>query len=405
MPTPVPDFESRFGDALRPSSAPLGPSALMSQAEAATGLSDWGGADHGEDGFRERLAILCQSLEEEAALTDTGRARAHARIQINLRTRLEVIDWHQRHPGQPPVDAPLIGTGLARSGTSFFHQLLAQDPDNLTAPMAEAMIPVPPPGDPETDAARFAFIGRFQDAAGLHAPEVDAVHPFTPENAAECLAMQASAIGTDYQAHFSIPSLVTRAYADIGELLAWEKAVMQVLGSGRPGARWLLKTPQHMGHLNETIAAFPGARLFFNHRDPAKVIPSLCSLFTTFYGLNSDRRIDPKLIVRPMLARMADNLEQVATWRAANPQVIVVDVHYRSMTADPIAEAKRVYAAFGLTLSAAARERMTAFVGTSRHAHGPKHSYSLADFGLTEEDVEAVFGSYLDRYGIMRERG
>ena len=267
------------------------------------------------------------------------------------------------------------------------------------------MIPLPLPGDAATDAARFAFIGGFQDFVGIRAPEIEAIHPFTPENAAECLALQASAIGTEYQAFFAIPTFTARAYADIDDLLAWEKAVLQLLGSNRPGRRWLLKTPQHLQHWENTIAAFPKAHIFVNHRDPAKVIPSLCSLLTTFYSLNSDRRINPAQVVKGMLARMADNMARVADWRDAHPEVAVVDVHYCAMTADPIAEAERVYAAFGLALSPAARTRMAAFVASNRHAHGPKHSYSLADFGLTEGDVEAVFAPYLDRYGIMRERG
>ena len=127
-------FEDLYGDALRPSDAPLAPAVQMARAEAATSLYDWGGTGFAEARFRERLAILCPALNEEAALNALGRACAQARLQINLRTRLTVVDWHKRYPGQPPIDSPLIGTGLARSGTSFFHQLLAQDPDNLTAP-------------------------------------------------------------------------------------------------------------------------------------------------------------------------------------------------------------------------------------------------------------------------------
>lgn len=398
-------FETHYGSALQPFTGPLDAAALMLEAEQAMGLSDWGNDSTAHARFERRLAILCRSLEDEAAMHEAGRARAHARIQINLRTRLAVMDWHKANPGQPAVDDPLIGTGLARSGTSFFHQLLSQDPDNLTAPMAEAMIPVPAPGDAEIDAARVALIGRFQDFAGIRSPEIEAVHPFAPENPAECLAIQASALGTEYQAFWAIPRFTARAYADIDDLLAWEKQVLQVLGSNRQRCRWLLKTPQHLQHWENTIAAFPRARIFFNHRDPAKVIPSLCSLFTTFYSLNTGRRIDAKLVVKGMLARMAQNLDCVAEWRDTHPEVPVVDVHYRVMTADPIAEAERVYALFGLTLSKRARDRMAVFVKTNRHAHGPKHNYSLEDVGLTEADVEAVFAPYLHRHGIVRERG
>jgi hypothetical protein len=400
-------LEGRYAPSLRAFDGPLVPEALMAEAEHGTGLSDWGGPDFGEAGFRHRLGVICQSMETEAALNAVGRSRAHSRLYFNLCGRLSVIDWHRRHPGQPPILDPLIGTGLSRAGTSFFHQLLAQDPDNITGPMAACMIPTPPPGDEAFDTARYAFVGRLQDFHGLRAPEIEAVHPFQPENAAECLAMQASAIGTEYQAFFSIPTFIKLANADAAELLKWEMAVMQVLQNGASDRRWLLKTPHHMAHLDPLIEVFPKARLFFNHGDPAKVIPSICNLFKTFYGLNTDRKLDIDLgaLAKGMCAGNAATLARVTAWREAHREVTVVDVHYKQMTADPIGEAERVYDAFGLKLSAKARGRMSDFLKVNRHAHGPKHDYSLADFGLTEQDVEDALGPYLDAYGVQRERG
>jgi hypothetical protein len=368
-----------------------------------TRLSNWGGPPFHEAGLRERLALLCESLETESALNGIGRSRAHSRLLFNLCGRLGVVDWHARHPDPPPIEQPLIGTGFGRAGTSFLHQLLGQDPDNNSAPMAECMIPSPPPGDPTVDAARFAFVGRLMEFHGIRAPEIEAIHPFAPENAAECGALQASAIGTEYQAFWSLPSYLPRAHADIAELFAWEKAILQVLGSGKSGRRWLLKTPEHLSHWNALVEAFPDARVYINHRDPAKTVPSSLSLMGTFQSLNTDRRIDIRQAAKAAISRM-NPMGPVTAWRKAHPEFKVVDVHYARLVSDPIGEAERLYAEFGLTLSAQARTRMEAFVKTNRHAHGPKHSYTLADFGLTEADIEETFGDYLDAYGVARER-
>ncbi|MFC3174961.1 sulfotransferase family protein [Novosphingobium bradum] len=398
------ELRDRYAPALIGFEGRLDPASLMAEAEAGMGLADWGGEEHGEAGFRQRLHLLCDSLETESALSPLGRSRAHSRLYLNLCGRLGVVDWHRRHRAPAPIAAPLVGTGLARAGTSFFHQLLAQDPDNRVAPMAECMIPAPPPGDAAFDAARFTLVGQIMDFHGLRRPEIEAVHPFAPENAAECLALQASAIGTEYQAHWAIPTFMARASQDMPDLLRWQIAVMQALQDGPSDRRWLLKTPQHLGTWEQTLTAFPGARVFINHRDPARTIPSILSLFAAFHRQNTTRAIDPKALARGMVERM-DSMKKVTAWRDAHPQFKVVDVHYKRMTADPIGEAERVYAEFGLHLGPAARQRMADFVKTSRHAHGPKHSYSLEEFGLSEVDIEAVFGDYLDRYGIVRERG
>jgi hypothetical protein len=150
-------------------------------------------------------------------------------------------------------------------------------------------------------------------------------------------------------------------------------------------------------------AAFPDARVYINHRDPAKTVPSLLSLTGTFQGLNTDRRMDVKQAAKAIVSRM-NPMKPVTAWRKAHPQFRVVDVHYKRLVSDPIGEVERLYGEFGLTLSATARQRMETFVKTNRHAHGPKHSYTLADFGLTEADIEETFGDYLDEYGVARER-
>jgi hypothetical protein len=60
----------------------------------------------------------------------------------------------------------------------------------------------------------------------------------------------------------------------------------------------------------------------------------------------------------------------------------------------PVQTAEAVYAHFGLTLSAAARDAMRAL-----HAQGapaparPAHRYALSDFGLTDDQVDDRFGS------------
>jgi hypothetical protein len=397
------DFETRYRAFLEPFTGRLSPPGLMAEAERIMGLSDWGGPAFHEAGFRGRLALFCESLETDADMNAAGRSRAHSRILFNLCGRLGVVDWHRRNTAAPPIRAPIIGTGFGRAGTSFLHQLLDQDPDNNSAPMAECMIPTPPPGDPAVDAARFEFVGRLMDFHGIRSPAIEAIHPFQPENAAECGALQASAIGTEYQAFWSIPSYLPRAFGDMPELFEWQKAIMQVLGSGKTGRRWSLKTPQHLSFWPALIEAFPDAHIYVNHRDPAKTIPSLLSLTGTFQSLNTDRRMDVRQAAKAIVSRM-NPMRPVTEWRRAHPEFKVVDVHYKRMVSDPIGEAERLYDAFGLTLSAEARGRMEAFSKTNRHAHGPKHKYTLADFGLTEADIEETFGDYLDEYGVERER-
>ena len=46
----------------------------------------------------------------------------------------------------------------------------------------------------------------------------------------------------------------------------------------QPTERWILKTPNHLWHLEALLAAYPDARIIWTHRDPGPVVTSLASL-------------------------------------------------------------------------------------------------------------------------------
>jgi hypothetical protein len=72
-----------------------------------------------------------------------------------------------------------------------------------------------------------------------------------------------------------------------------------------------------------------------------------------------------------------------------------VDVQYEDFTADPIGTVESIYRHFGLHLSDEARTAMTAVHEHSRSSERrPSHMYSLAEFGLTGEEVDARFAAY-----------
>jgi hypothetical protein len=402
------DLERVYVRAVQPYDGLLSAELLMSEAEQVTGVSDWGGERWSEVGFRSRFTTLCKALEEEAALTPVGRSRAHGRLHAMLCSRLRVLQYRKTWGAEEkPIIAPLVGTGMPRAGTSFLHQLLAQDPENLGTITGEAMVPVPPPGVLRNESQRMALVDNMLKFQGLDAPEVNAVHPFAPDASDEDVLIQEAACGSLYQAFFNVPSFLPVLWSSVADLYEWQKGMMQLLQSGRSVQRWVLKAPEHISYWATMWRTFPDARVFVNHRDPAKVVASIASLYTTFQSLNSKGAMDPKYLGPPMLQGQIAAMDQVTTWRAAHRDVTIVDVHYKELIADPIREAERVYSAFGLHLSARAKDRMLAFITVNRHGQsqgGAKHHYRLEDFGLTETMIEEASAQYMQHYGVAREK-
>ena len=118
----------------------LEPEAIRRAAAVSTGLDDFG-----DTWWEEPFARLCDSLDREARLHLPGRLRTRAEIQLILQNRLRLVDVWKREPaiGDERVQAPIVVTGLGRSGTTFLHELLACDPDNRPPLLWELLHTIP----------------------------------------------------------------------------------------------------------------------------------------------------------------------------------------------------------------------------------------------------------------------
>src|SRR5215510_5093753 len=139
----------------------------MASAVAETGLDDFG-----DDSFREGLEILVRALAEEARLNAAGEAFLYPRIVGHLAQRLQVEDWYQRHPeiDEVPIEAPLFGLGLPRTGSTALSFLLAQDPDVRYLRMCESSEPCPPPSTVTGDDPRVARAAAMSAGTRSHVP-------------------------------------------------------------------------------------------------------------------------------------------------------------------------------------------------------------------------------------------
>src|ERR1700680_419753 len=100
----------------------LEPGRMREAATATTGL-----ADFGDPWWEEPFERLCASLEGEARLHLPGRIRTRGEMQLILQNRLAMVDLWKEEPAvlREPVHAPIVVTGLGRSGTTLLHELLA----------------------------------------------------------------------------------------------------------------------------------------------------------------------------------------------------------------------------------------------------------------------------------------
>ena len=265
---------ARFG----PELPALSPSSVIAAAAKKAGSDDFG-----TDSYREPLEVYLRACEEEAELTTFGRLLISKMLAGALANRIELQRWSEDHPEvrEGRIERPWIIVGLPRTGTSLLSILLGLDPVARPLLQWEAAHPIPP--TTLEDAAEDPRIARHaKDLDGLMKlnPPLKAMHPFGATVAEECVAIfmyDVRALALETQAH--VPTYARwLEHADMTSAYAQHRLALQTLQSRQPTERWILKTPNHLWHLEALLAAYPDARIIWTHRDPGPVVTSLASL-------------------------------------------------------------------------------------------------------------------------------
>lgn len=380
----------------------LGERSLVAAARRKAGL------DLARDGsYREPLRALTRALETEARLHLVGRAIARGNIVRLLANRFCAEADLERHPEAlaGELEPPVVIVGLQRTGTTLVHRLLALDPAFRFLTSWEALNPARPrraangAPDPRVRFARLA-----ERSVPLLGPDFHAIHPVAAESPEEdCLLMDLTVMSQTFEATLQVPSYAAwLERQDHGPVYERHARMLRYLHWQRPGGRWLLKTPAHLEHLDALLAAMPGARFLFTHRDPATCIASFASMMCHAYGMFTDE-VDPTEVGRRWLRKDARMMDRALEVRRRVGDEAFLDLSYYDLVASPIDEIRRVYAWLGMELSPALEARMRSWLAENRqHKHG-RHRYELSSFGLRPEQVEERFGAYRRRFDLPHE--
>lgn len=369
---------------------------LVDAARKRTGLEDLG-----DDGFRQGLGVLLRSLDGEAQLTTLGRIAARSRIVGLLETRLRLVDRVRRDPsvGEEVIDRPVFVLGLPRTGTTVLYGMLAADPAMRSPASWEVARPFPPPV--AEDPTRIAAMDKDFDRFRRIAPTIDHIHPMGARLPQECLALQAPEFASyEFVTAFPVPAYW--AYlreADLVPAYRFEKLFLQHLQSARRGSHWILKTPGHLMWLDALLEVFPDALLVQTHRNPTQVLASVSSLMSAMRSSVSDA-VDPRAIGREQLDAWTWGMERTMAVRDRLPEGRVVDVRYEDTVADPVGTVRRVYEHFDLDFTPAVETGVQDYLAANpRDKHG-SHRYTLEEFGLDRDEVDAAFAAYRARFGV-----
>jgi len=375
----------------------FGADELEAGARAATGLDDFGSAY-----YREGLERTIAGLNTEAQLNDLGRVIQHATISNALIQRLKIIDTYKRHPeiDDEAVAGPVVILGLPRTGTTALGQLIANDPQFRSLRTWESQQPTPPP-----EAATQHTDPRIAQAADGIAmidtmfPDFKTMMSSEAEAATECQDLMGMSFRTyHFDGVVRVPSYTDWLMdTDMCETYSFHRQVLKLLQWHCKPNLWLLRTPVHMFAIDAFVEAYPYARFLWSHRDPAKVLGSVCSLISYVRSWSSDYR-DPHELGAEQLQWWAKGVDRAMDFRRRFGDDRFVDVSFGDLQRDSVKTVADAYERLGLDFGDAARAGVQAWADGHRPGHRGAHEYELIDFGLTQGQVREVFADYLTAY-------
>ena len=321
--------------------------------------------------------------------------------------RLENITSHHPDLAELPVERPVFITGMQRTGTTKLHRLLSQAPELRHLTSVEALRPAPlgrpVPNEPGEFARRTRFATIAEKGMKYLSPSLFAIHPIEADSPEEDVFLHdVTFISPAIDASLSVPTY-TKWIREIDQRPPYEyvRRLIQLLLWQKPG-RYLGKTPHHQENLDVLLDVFPDAKVIHTHRDPRKVVPSFASMMAHTSALLSDRR-DWVEVGRRVADQMARSVDRAIAARTQVAPGTVLDVHYSKLMADPEQEMKRIHEFLELDWTAESVASMQKWMqGNPQNKYG-SHRYSLADFGLVEEEIEERFKAYRERFGVERE--
>ena len=375
---------------------PLKRDILCRRARRSTRLEDFG-----DPALELRLEILLKSIEREADLHPFGRLLAWVHLRDLLKTRLLLEETWKRCPGfdTQPIQRPVFITGMPRSGSTFLHELLAQDTAHRAPLVWEVMSPLPTCARSRIwhTAACLWFFRRIT-------PQADSVHPIRATKPHECVAIHSyTMLSREFETTFRVPAY--EEYLNtIGfdSAYAFEKRFLQYLQWRQPKRQWVLKAPDHMFNMEALMRVFPDAAIIQTHRNPLEVIESSSQL-TDVVQRTFARPQDSREIGIREARVLAEWLDRITCFRERHPELEdrIVDVNYDELVSDPLKTVRRLYRELGLPLTNPTLQRVQGLAGNRSRYGGQRARPGLADLGI-DSGMQTRFASYCARFCVRQ---
>ncbi|MEB4211746.1 sulfotransferase [Mycobacterium sp. 94-17] len=314
------------------------------------------------------------------------------------------------------VREPVFVVGHARSGTTYLHRMLANDPRFSYVLLWEMFFP----SLIEKKALR-AVLRWDQRRGGRLRKRIDKldqrlfaknqdIHEtglFAPEED-EFLLTLSCASGfwvvqfpyVDDLDFYYVDDRWPEAKRDRA-MRFYKECVRRQLVLNGSGLTHLSKAPIHCGRVESLIETFPDARFVVPVRNPYETIPSFLKLMHFAWSARKRAEADMKNSFRSFVESSYHYYQHPLDVLEAHPEVPSMVLNYSDLVTDPAGTMHRLYDEIGIEMVPEQEQALRAEKGREYRSG---HSYSLEEFGLEADDIRTHLAPLFDRFGWESDR-
>jgi LPS sulfotransferase NodH len=365
-------------------------------------------SDFGDPSYLENLECLLRCYDAESQLGEEGRASTRATLVGCLKSRLYTNDRLARRPecSTASLERPLLVMGLARTGTTALHKLLAADPHAQALEYWLGCAPdVRPPREEWPSHPGYRAAAAELQRIYAHSPQIESIHSMQPGEADECrLLFMQDFLSHTFSFNATIPSYESWLFEhDMRASYLRYRDNLRLIGAREPGKRWTLKNSSHLWAMEALLEAIPDCRLVQTHRNPVEFIASISSLVYHMRRI-SEPEIRKEAVGRQQLDAWARILEMNMISRKRLPNR-VFDIHFETFSRDPIGTLRRIYEHFDLLWTLETERNVRAWAEQNRKDQHGAHRYSALEYGIREDEIVERFRDYIEWETEIRHAG
>jgi omega-hydroxy-beta-dihydromenaquinone-9 sulfotransferase len=308
------------------------------------------------------------------------------------------------------VRQPVFVVGHARSGTTYLHRMMANDPRFSYVLLWEMFFPsliekkmlravlrwdqrLGGRLRRRIDTLDERLFGKSQGVheSGLFAPEED-----------EFLLTLSCASGF-WVVQYPYVEELDFYYVDDRWHAAKRRRVMQfykecvrrqLMLNGR-GLTHLSKAPIHCGRVESLIETFPDARFVVPVRNPYETIPSFLKLMQFAWSARKRSEADMQNSFRSFVDSSYHYYQHPLDVLDAHPEVPRMIVDYGELVTDPGGTVRKIYDAIGIDM---VPEQERALAEEKGRDYRSGHTYSLDDFGVDADELRMRLAPLFERF-------